>query len=79
MIEFGGHWDTFLSFCEFSYNNSYHSNIDMSLFEELYGRVCTTIIGWLEAGDVKHLGIYLIKDSHYKVGRIQDKILAAQP
>ena len=38
VIEFGGHWDNFLPLTEFSYNNSYHSSIDMDPFEALYGR-----------------------------------------
>ena len=33
VIEFGGHWDNFLPLAEFSYNNSYHSSIDMAPFE----------------------------------------------
>ena len=33
VIEFGGHWDSFLPLAEFSYNNSYHSSIDMAPFE----------------------------------------------
>ena len=37
VIEFGGHWDSFLPLAEFSYNNIYHSSIDMTPFEELYG------------------------------------------
>ena len=37
VIEFGGHWDNFLPLAEFSYNNSYHSSIDMAPFEALYG------------------------------------------
>ena len=32
VIEFGGHWDNFLPVAEFSYNNIYHSSIDMTLF-----------------------------------------------
>ena len=40
VIEFGGHWDSFLPLAEFSYNNSYHSSIDMAPFEALYGRRC---------------------------------------
>ena len=39
VIEFGGHWDNFLPLAEFSYNNSYHSSIDMSLFESLICRL----------------------------------------
>ena len=29
VIEFGGHWDNFLPLAEFSYNNSYHSSIQV--------------------------------------------------
>ena len=38
VIDFGGHWDQFLRLCEFSYNNNYHSSIDMAPFEALYER-----------------------------------------
>ncbi|WMV46996.1 hypothetical protein MTR67_040381, partial [Solanum verrucosum] len=44
VIDFGGHWDKFLSLCEFSYNNSYRSSIDMAPFEALYGRGCRSPI-----------------------------------
>ena len=44
VIEFGGHWDD-LPLAEFSYNNSYHSSIDMAPFEALYGRRCRSPIG----------------------------------
>ena len=37
MIEFGGHWDSFLPLAEFSYNNSYHSSIDMAPFRHYMG------------------------------------------
>ncbi|WMV29781.1 hypothetical protein MTR67_023166 [Solanum verrucosum] len=77
VIDFGGHWDKFLPLCEFSYNNSYHSNIDMTPFEALYGRVCRSLIGWFEAGDVKPLGVYLVKDAQDKVRSIQAKLIAA--
>ncbi|WMV26080.1 hypothetical protein MTR67_019465 [Solanum verrucosum] len=44
VIDFRGHWDKFLPFCEFSYNNSYHSSIDMAPFESLCGRGCISPI-----------------------------------
>ena len=31
-------WDEHLPLVEFAYNNSYHSSIEMALFEALYGR-----------------------------------------
>ncbi|WMV18977.1 hypothetical protein MTR67_012362 [Solanum verrucosum] len=78
VIDFGGHWDKFLPLCELSYNNSYHSTINMAPFEALYGKECSSPIGWFEAGDVKPLGIDLVKDAQDKVRRIQAKLLATQ-
>ncbi|WMV57971.1 hypothetical protein MTR67_051356, partial [Solanum verrucosum] len=78
VLDFGGHWDKFLPLCEFSYNNSYHSSIYMTPFETLYGRGCRSPIGWFEAGDVKPLGVDLVKDAQDKVRSIQTKLLAAQ-
>ncbi|WMV08229.1 hypothetical protein MTR67_001614 [Solanum verrucosum] len=78
VINFGGHWDKFLPLCEFSYNNSYQSSIDMTPFEALYGRGCRSPIGWFEAEDVKPLRVDLVKDAQDKVRSIQAKLLAAQ-
>ena len=62
VIEFGGHWDNFLPLAEFSYNNSYHSSIDMAPFEELYGRRCRSPIGWFDAFEVRPWGTDLLRD-----------------
>ena len=53
VIEFGGHWVNFLPLAEFSYNNNYHSSIDMAPFEALYGRRCRSPIGWFDAFEVR--------------------------
>ena len=78
VIEFGGHWDKFLPLAEFSYNNSYHSSIDMALFEALYGRRCSSPIGWFYAFEVRPWGTDLLRESLEKVKFIQEKLLAAQ-
>ncbi|KAH0673678.1 hypothetical protein KY290_026956 [Solanum tuberosum] len=78
VIYFGEHWDKFLPLSEFSYNNSYHSSIDIALFKALYGRGCRTPIEWFEAGDVKPFGVDLVKDAQDKVKTIQAKLLLAQ-
>ncbi|KAI3712432.1 hypothetical protein L1987_70988 [Smallanthus sonchifolius] len=44
VIDFGGNWDSHLSLIEFSYNNSYHTSINMAPFEALYGRKCRSPI-----------------------------------
>ena len=78
VIEFGGHWNSFLPLEEFSYNNSYHSSIDMAPFEVLYGRRCRSPIGWFDAFEVRPWGTDLLRDSLKKVKSIQENILAAQ-
>ena len=78
VIEFGGHWDSFLPLAEFSYNNSYHSSIDMAPFEALYGRRCRSPIGWFDAFEVRPWGTDLLRDSLEKVKSIQEKLLVAQ-
>ncbi|KAI3807107.1 hypothetical protein L1987_23029 [Smallanthus sonchifolius] len=44
VIDFKGNWDLHLPLVEFSYNNSYHTSIDMAPFEALYGRKCRSPI-----------------------------------
>ena len=78
VIEFGGHWDYFLPLAEFSYNNSYHSSIDMAPFEALYGRRCRSPIGWFDAFEVRPWSTDLLRESLDKVKCIQEKLLAAQ-
>ena len=78
VIEFGGHCDSFLPLAEFSYNNSYHSSIDMAPFEALYGRRCRYPIGWFDAFEVRPWGTDLLRESLDKVKCIQEKLLAAQ-
>ena len=42
VLEQGDSWDGFLPLIEFTYNNNYHSNIRMTLFEALCGMRCRT-------------------------------------
>jgi len=48
VTDFMGSWDDHLPLIEFSYNNNYHSSIQMAPFEALYGRRCKYPIGWFE-------------------------------
>ncbi len=50
----------------------------MAPFEALYGRGCRSPIGQFEVGNVKPLGIELVKVAQDKVRSIQSKVLAAQ-
>ena len=48
VIDFRSTWDDHLPLIEFSYNNTYHSNIWMETFEALYGRRCRFPVGWFK-------------------------------
>ena len=59
---------------EFSYNNSYHSNIGMAPFEALYGRRCKSLVGWFEVGDSSILGPEIIHEALEKVRVIRYRL-----
>lgn len=67
VIDFGGHYNNFLPLCEFSYDNIYHSSIDMDLFKAFYGIKCISPIGLLEGGDMKSLFPDIVKEAKKKV------------
>ena len=39
-------WEEYLQLVEFAYNNGYHSCLNMSPFEAMYGRKCNIPISW---------------------------------
>ncbi|KAI3821490.1 hypothetical protein L1987_09058 [Smallanthus sonchifolius] len=73
VIDFGGNWDSHLSLIEFSYNNSYHTSINMAPFEALYGRKCRSPICWNEIGEAQITGPELIQETSDKTIQIRDK------
>ncbi|KAI3821421.1 hypothetical protein L1987_08989 [Smallanthus sonchifolius] len=78
VIDFGGNWDSHLSLIEFSYNNSYHTSINMSPFEALYGRKCRSPICWNEIGEAQITGPELIQETSDKIIQIRDNIRVAR-
>jgi len=62
-LDYAGNWDHNLPLVVFSYNNNYHSSIDMALYEALYGRHCRTPICWEEVGERKLSKITLIDET----------------
>ncbi|KAD4888716.1 hypothetical protein E3N88_20789 [Mikania micrantha] len=78
VIDFGGNWDTHLPLVEFSYNNSYHSSIDMAPFEALYGCKCRSPICWSDIGEVQISGPELIQETTDKIMQIRKNLLAAR-
>ncbi|KAI3797714.1 hypothetical protein L1987_32977 [Smallanthus sonchifolius] len=78
VIDFGGNWDSHLSIIEFSYNNSYHTSINMAPFEALYGRKCRSPICWNEIGEAQITGPELIQETSDKIIQIRDNIRTAR-
>ncbi|WMV50450.1 hypothetical protein MTR67_043835 [Solanum verrucosum] len=77
VIDFKGNWDDHLPLIEFAYNNSYHSNIQMTPYEALYGRRCRSPIGWFEVGEVGLIGPDLVHQAMEKVKVTQERLKTA--
>ncbi|KAK1684708.1 hypothetical protein QYE76_045556 [Lolium multiflorum] len=77
-IDYGTSWDDSLSYAEFSYNNSYQASIEMSPFEALYGRKCTTPLLWSGVGERSFFGPDIIQEAEEKVRLIKDRLKIAQ-
>ena len=73
-----GHWNEYLSLEEFTYNNSYHSSIEMSPYEALYGKQCRTPLCWNGTGERKLLGLEIVQTIVDKVNVIRARLKAAQ-
>ncbi|KAJ0770506.1 putative nucleotidyltransferase, Ribonuclease H [Helianthus annuus] len=78
VIDFGGSWDSHLPLIEFSYNNSYHSSINMAPFEALYGRKCRSPVCWNEIGEAQLTGPDLILETTNKVKKVRDNLQTAR-
>uniref|UniRef100_A0A251RRD4 RNA-directed DNA polymerase n=1 Tax=Helianthus annuus TaxID=4232 RepID=A0A251RRD4_HELAN len=78
VIDFGGSWDSHLPLIEFSYNNSYHSSINMAPFEALYGRKCRSPVCWNEIGEAQLTGPDLILETTDKVKKVRDNLQTAR-
>ncbi|KAD2805660.1 hypothetical protein E3N88_39037 [Mikania micrantha] len=78
VVDFGNSWETHLPLVEFSYNNSYHTNIKAAPFEALYGRKCRSPICWAEVGDSQLTGPELVHETTEKIVQIRNRMAAAR-
>ncbi|KAH0657753.1 hypothetical protein KY289_026501 [Solanum tuberosum] len=78
VIDFKGNWDDQLPLIEFTYNNSYHSSIQMAPYKALYGIRCRSPIGWFEVGKAGLIGPDLVHQAMKKVKVIQERLKTAQ-
>jgi len=67
-------WNDVLPLVEFTYNNSYHSNIGMVPYEALYKRRCRTSLCWYQDGEAFVLGPEFPQQTTSKVKLIQDRM-----
>nr|GEW05043.1 putative reverse transcriptase domain-containing protein [Tanacetum cinerariifolium] len=78
VIDFGKGWDRHLPLVEFSYNNSYHTSIKVSPFEDLYGRKCRSPICCAKVGDAQLTGSKIFHETTEKIFQIKKRIQAAR-
>jgi hypothetical protein len=63
---------------EFSYNNSYQTNLKIAPFEALYGRRCRTPLSLSQTSERKIFGPDLVTEAEEQVKTIQNNLKAAQ-
>ncbi|KAI3797612.1 hypothetical protein L1987_32872 [Smallanthus sonchifolius] len=81
VIDFAGNWDSHLSLIELSYNNNYHTSINMTPFEALYGRkcrspICVSVEGVIRFGKKgklapRYVGLFKILE---RIGKVAYKL-----
>ena len=74
----GPKWEDCLPYAEFSYNNSFHTSLKMSLYEALYGRKCRTPLNWSQTGDSRIFGTDLMLEAEKQVREIRDRLQLAK-
>ena len=77
-MDWRGEWDKDISLIEFTYNNSYHSSIQIAPYEALYGRKCRTPICWEEVGDRKLLALDKVQETTENIQVIIKRLKVAQ-
>jgi len=70
VLKQGVSWVECLPLIEFTYNNSFHSNISMALFEALYGRRCRTLLCLYEFVESALLGLEVVQETTENVRMI---------
>ena len=78
VIDIKGTWDDHLCLIEFSYNNIYHSRIQMATYEYLYGHRCKYHVGWSEVGETILIGLDSVLYGMEKVQLIRDRLKTTQ-
>ena len=75
---YGSIWVVTLPLIEFSYINRYYSSIQMTPYEDLYGRICRSLIGWFEIGEAELIGVDLVHQAMKKGNIILERLKTVQ-
>ena len=75
VLDLKGSWEEHLPLVELSYNNSYQASIHMAPCEALYGRLCRSLVYWIEVGERHSISPDLVKDTAKKVELIRKCLL----
>lgn len=78
VLEHCGTWDDYFPLIHFTYNNNYHSSIEMAPFKVLYGRRCKTPLCWHDSEESIVLGPKIMQQTNEKVKVIQENMKASQ-
>jgi hypothetical protein len=71
-------WDKRLPYAEFSYNNSYHAILKMSLFQALYGRSCRTPLQWDQPREKQVFGPDILLEAEENIKMVRENLKIAQ-
>ncbi|KAD5960518.1 hypothetical protein E3N88_11990 [Mikania micrantha] len=77
-VDYEGNWNKHKPLAKFSYNNSYHSSIDMAPFEMLYGRKYRTPICWGELGQKELGNLEVVRATTERLEQIKPRMKVAQ-
>jgi len=71
-------WEDYFHLVEFAYNNGYHTSLQMSPFEVLYGWKCRIPSSWGGPEDKLMLRPEMLKEMEEMVKRVRSNLKAAQ-
>lgn len=78
MLDFQGSWDEHLDLIEFSYNNSYHTSIQMAPYKALYEQKCRNPLCWEDAIESVTFGPQYLQEMVEKIKLIQGRMRVAE-
>lgn len=78
VMELRGDWESHLPLMEFTYNNIFHTTIQMIPYEALYRRKCRHPLYWDEVVERRLLGPEYQQDVQKQVALIQERMKADQ-